>query len=375
LRAAGVLWVITHIGYAVLYSIAFWSSGRAPGLRNVLAPWDHWDSNWFTQIATEGYTDRNCAAPGCTSAFFPLYPMLVRAVDVVLPGGALPAALIVSNAALLGALTVLYRLVERDFGRVLADRATWYLMAFPTAFFLAVGYNESLFLLLSASCLYALRDGRWLVAGLAGGLAAATRSAGVLLLVPFCYEYVRRCGWRPRLGVLGALLIPAGLGAYMLYSRARFGDALAFSHAQANWGRQADWPWMSFVRTAHNLAATHPLLAPNGAHLILELWVTLAVIALLVLAFVGPWKMRRDQWALPLYGVALTLVIVSFPSTRPDAPFPLYSAPRLALEVIPAFIVLARIGERRTADRLYLLVALSLQGAAIVQYLNGGWVS
>jgi threonine/homoserine efflux transporter RhtA len=103
--------------------------------------------------------------------------------------------------------------------------------------------------------------------------------------------------------------------------------------------------------------------------------VTLAVIALLVLAFVGPWKMRRDQWALPLYGVALTLVIVSFPSTRPDAPFPLYSAPRLALEVIPAFIVLARIGERRTADRLYLLVALSLQGAAIVQYLNGGWVS
>jgi hypothetical protein len=375
LRAAGVLWAISHVGYAVLYTIAFWSSGRAPGLRNALAPWDHWDSNWFTQIATQGYTDRNCDVHGCTAAFFPLYPMLVRGVDAVLPGGALPAALIVSNAAMIGALTMLYRLVERDFGRGLADRTTWYLIAFPTAFFLSVGYNESLFLLLSVSCLYLLRDGRWLVAGLVGGLAAATRSVGLLLLVPFCYEYLRQRGRRPGLDALSGVFIPAGLAAFMLYTWARFDDALAFSHAQRHWGRRLDWPWMSFVDTARNLTHTHPVLAPNGAHLILDLIAAVLVIALLVLAFVGPWKMRRDQWALPLYGAALALTIISFPSSRAESPFPLWSSPRLALEVVPAFIVLARIGERRTADRLYLLVALALQGAAVVQYLGGGWVA
>ncbi|MDT5037297.1 MAG: hypothetical protein QOE03_2482 [Micromonosporaceae bacterium] len=376
LRAAGLLWTISHIGYAVLFAIAFWSSGRPPGLRNILAPLDRWDSRWFTSVATLGYTDRNCGGdPHCTAAFFPLYPMIVRAVDVALPGGVLPAALLVSNLSVVGALVMLYRLVERDFGTLLADRTTWYLIAFPTAFFLAVGYNESLFLLLSVSCVYLLRDGRWLAAGAAGGLAAGTRSVGVLLLVPFCYEYLRQRGRRPRPDALGALLIPAGLAAYLVYSQLHFHDALAFSHAQRHWGRRLDWPWMSFVDTARNLAHTHPPLAPNGAHLILDLLAAVTMITLIGLAFVGPWKLRRDQWALPLYGAALALVLISFPSSTVDSPFPLWSSPRLALEIFPAFIVLARIGERRTADRLYLMIALAVQGAALVQYLNGGWVA
>ncbi len=369
LRAAGVLWLISHVGYALLYTIAFWSTGRAPGLRNALAPWDHWDSEWLLKVATHGYGEAN------TAAFFPLYPMLVRALDAVAPGGALPPALLISNAALVAALTVLYRLVERDFDRTLADRTTWYLIAFPTAFFLSVGYNESLFLLLSLGCVYLLRDGRWLPAALLGGLAAATRSVGVLLLVPFVYEYLRQRGRRPRLDALAALLIPAGLAAFMLYTWAALGDPLAFLHAQRHWGRQLDWPWMSFVETARNLAHTHPVLAPNGAHLILELLAAVLVITLVVLAFVGPWKLRRDQWALGLYAAALTLILISFPSTKAESPFPLWSSPRLALEIFPAFIVLARVGANRTADRLYLFVALALQGAALVQYLNGGWVA
>src|SRR5262249_26330053 len=96
-RAAGALWVISHVGDPGPFRVAFWRSGRAPGLRDALSPWNHWDSTWFVRIATEGYTNQHCDAPGCKAAFFPLYPMLVRAVDVVLPGGALPAALAVSS--------------------------------------------------------------------------------------------------------------------------------------------------------------------------------------------------------------------------------------------------------------------------------------
>ena len=36
--------------------------------------WAHWDGAWFSEIATQGYADE---APAST-AFFPLYPMLVR---------------------------------------------------------------------------------------------------------------------------------------------------------------------------------------------------------------------------------------------------------------------------------------------------------
>jgi len=369
-RAAGLLWVISHVGYAVVFMIAFWSGGKAPALRNILAPWDRWDSKWLLQVATEGYADPNAAA------FFPLYPLLVRVADVVLPGGALPPALLISNSAMLGALALLYRFVEREADRDLADRTTWYLIAFPTAFFLAVGYNESLFLLLSLGCVYLLRGRNWWLAGLVGGLAAATRSVGLLLLVPFAWEYLRVYGRRPKPTVVAAALIPAGLGAYMLYTWATLGDALAFVHAQRHWGRQLNWPWVSFGQTVRNLVHTRPVFVPDGAHLMLDLLATLVVLTLVVLAFVGPWKLRRDQWALGLYDAALAFTLISFPSTKEISPFPLWSAPRLALEIFPAFLVLARIGAgSRTADRVYLMAALALQGASIVQYLNGGWVA
>jgi hypothetical protein len=374
-RAAGVLWVISHVGYAVLFSVAFWRNGRAPGLRNLLAPWNQWDSTWFVRIASEGYTDQHCDAAGCKAAFFPVYPMLVHGADFVLPGGALPAALAVSSVTMLAALAVLYRLLDSEFGGTIADRAVWYMIAFPTAFFLAIGYNESLFLLLAVASIYRMRRGDWLFAGLLAGLAAATRSVGLLLLAPFIFEYIRQHGRRVRPSALAVLLIPAGLGAFMLYTWVTMHDAFAFSHAQKQWGRKIDWPWISFVQTARNLHHTRPVLGPNGAHLILELWVALAMIALVVLAFVGPWRMRRDQWALPVFAAALILAMISVPSFRPDTPFPLMSSPRLAIEVFPAFVVLARIGANRTADRLYLVVALALQGAAVVQFLNGGWVA
>ena len=59
------------------------------------------DSTWFVRIASEGYTDQHCEAAGCKAAFFPVYPMLVRGADFVLPGGALPAALAVSSVTML----------------------------------------------------------------------------------------------------------------------------------------------------------------------------------------------------------------------------------------------------------------------------------
>ncbi len=52
--------------------------------------------------------------------------------------------------------------------------------------------------------------------------------------------------------------------------------------------------------------------------------------------------MRRDQWVLPLLGVALLLFTISFPAGahRNQA---LMSAPRFALEIFPAFFLLGHL--------------------------------
>jgi hypothetical protein len=105
------------------------------------------------------------------------------------------AALLVANAALLLALIVLFRLVEHELDRAAAGRTIFYLVAFPTGFFLSAAYNEGLFIALLAATVYCLRREHWWRAGALGALAAATRSAGILLVLAFAYEWARAHGY------------------------------------------------------------------------------------------------------------------------------------------------------------------------------------
>ena len=136
---------------------------------------------WFLRIAEHGYGTH-------ATAFFPLYPLLVR-VFALGTGRSPTAGVIFSVACFAAALVLLYRLVRDEFD---APTAVWtvILLSFaPTSFFFQAVYSESLFLLLTVACFAAARRGRWVLAGLAGGLAALTRSAGVLLLVPLAWMW------------------------------------------------------------------------------------------------------------------------------------------------------------------------------------------
>ena len=147
------------------------------------------DALWFLRIATDGYrTDDNSAA------FFPLYPLAIRAV-ALLPGvGPLGAALLVSNAALFGALVVLHALTRLELGDAHARRSLLLVALFPTACFLLAPYTESLFLLLSLLAFWYARRDRWALAALAGAGAALTRSVGLVLILALWVEAVRQ--WR-----------------------------------------------------------------------------------------------------------------------------------------------------------------------------------
>jgi Mannosyltransferase (PIG-V) len=75
----------------------------------LLSPLARWDAVWYLRIAESGFGGSDVRA-----AFFPLYPLLVRAVAA--PFGASPGALLVAGyvvalLAFLGALVLLHRLV------------------------------------------------------------------------------------------------------------------------------------------------------------------------------------------------------------------------------------------------------------------------
>src|SRR3954470_4949637 len=172
-------------------------------LDSLFAPLARWDSVWYLGIAHAGYD-------GASTAFFPLYPLLVRALAPYGdPGALLGAAYFVSLVSLAGALYLVRRLVELELGPVVARRSLLLLAFFPGALWLGAPYAESLFLLLSVGAIYAARTGHWAWAGVCAALASGTRSAGIVLLVPLALMWWRSPRRMRDVAWLG--LAPAGL--------------------------------------------------------------------------------------------------------------------------------------------------------------------
>ncbi|MDX6345172.1 MAG: hypothetical protein QOH87_5310 [Trebonia sp.] len=210
-------------------------------LGNVLAaPAVRWDSIWYLQIAHDGYR------AATETRFFPLYPLLIRAVSWV-TGSMVIAGVVISLISLFVGLELVRRLTELELGRLPAE-ATVRLIAFgPVALFLSAIYSESLFIALSAGTFYAARRGRWAWAGTLGGLAGMTRIGGFLLLAPVLLLYLygprsdaaptaARSWWRPRYrttpAILWAALIPSGAALVPAYMTLRGLGAVATLHAQ-----------------------------------------------------------------------------------------------------------------------------------------------
>jgi hypothetical protein len=263
---------------------------------------------------------------------------------------------------------LLHRLTALELDTAAAERAIYYLVAFPTAYFLAAGYNHSLFLVLVLGCLYAMRRGHWWLAGGIGALAGATRSTGLLLMVPFAYEYLRQRGWRGIRADMAALaLVPVGMVAYCWYTWHTLGDFLAFSTAQAYWRRAPDWPGHTLLLGIRTMVRT-PLL--NGYEIDLDVGLTVIVLALLGLGLVGPWKLRRDQRYLLLYGVPAALLPLFFPRLDNN---PMLSMSRLLLDVVPVFLVLAKMGANRWFDRVLPYPLIATQCVLLVLFLTNAW--
>src|SRR5919107_1601529 len=114
--------------------------------------WAHWDGAWYSEIAAQGYGSR---APEST-AFFPLYPLLVRAGSS-LGGGPAVWGVLISLLCVAFALYFVYRIAEYVYDAGAARASTLALAFFPTSFFLNAVYTEALFLTLTAGAVWAAR--------------------------------------------------------------------------------------------------------------------------------------------------------------------------------------------------------------------------
>jgi hypothetical protein len=306
------------------------TAGRVwPELSRLAMVGDPWFYRW---IAISGYeAPAHDGLPKNTWAFFPIYPLLIRALGG--GGSSFPiVAILTSNAALLFGL-----LAVAAAGRAMGiaddevDRATWYLALFPASYFFSLPMTESVFLMLSAGSLLAAARQRWWAAGVAGGLASATRVIGICLL-PVLLLLPQQRRERNTRQQLWLVLVPLGLAVFMAFLYVRTGDALAFVHAQTLWGRHAS---ASFIDTS---------VLPKGL-IVSKPWnfVALNAAAGLLMTAAGISFLVRRQWSFAAY----TLLSVVIPLSSGS----LQSLARYALVDFPMFYWLAGICRTPARDR------------------------
>src|SRR4051812_24586903 len=149
----------------------------------LIAPAARFDAAWYLAIANHGYE------VGGRAAFFPLFPGLVR-VGGELTGSPLLAGILISSGCGLGGLYLLHRLVTLDFGVERARTVVWLAAWFPGALVIPPVSSGSLFRRVSSGAFSAARLGRWPLAGILGAAAAATRSGGVVVIIPLLILYL-----------------------------------------------------------------------------------------------------------------------------------------------------------------------------------------
>jgi hypothetical protein len=344
-------------------------------------PWMRWDTGWYLKIAALGYSPQDG-----TAAYQPLYPLLVRLLAWLTQDYLLSAILIASLAALAAMLLLYEVILQEGMAAPAALRSVFWLACFPTAFFLFAAYTDSLFLALVLGSWLAARKGRWLTAGLLGGLAALCRLQGVLLTPALLWLWLATAvgaeasprqqiaelwhwiahqeGWR-KFGStlrnptwLAALLPAAATGVWMLVLKWK-GLGSIPGNLLEHWGIRTLPPWSGIGWTLSRALST-PRIFVDFVN----------ILALLAVLLVLLFSLRRIHAALSLYGW-LTLALLFM---RTHTPHILDSFSRYMLLIFPAFILPGMWKSRLL--RFSLGAALfALQIFLLLGFLDWRWVA
>jgi hypothetical protein len=311
-----------------------------------------WDAAWYRDIARGGYD----AVDKTGLRFFPLVPLLARAV-AWLPGiDAGLGLLIVANLSALLAGVVLYRLAwwERH-DADLCRRALWIAYLAPPAFVFVMGYAEATLMVFGAVVLFAARTRRWWIAAAAGFLAGITRPVGVLVAIPTLVEALRdrrRLGTSELVARVVAVLAPiAGTASYLLWARSRTGDFFYPLRVQEEASRRGGWvdPIRGVGHAVHEAFAGDHVSA--GIHAI-----TAAILVLLLVVLARRWPSSYTAYA----GATLLLAL----SSRN-----LDSIERYSLSTIPFVLAAADIVGTEARERVVLVVlGAGLVAASILAF-------
>lgn len=337
-----------------------------------LFSWANFDGEHYLSISIFGYKNLE-------QAFFPVYPMLIsffsKPFSFNFPSSLLSSTifgLLISNISFIVALIVLFKLICIDFSKKIAYFTIIALLVFPTSFYFASVYNESLFLVLSVSSFYFARKKHWFLAGVFGLIASATRVFGFLLLPALLIEvYLQRRESHQQKEKLSKVswlfFIPLGLFLYMLYQGLTVGDPLNFYHLQEQVGEQHQQGitllpqvYYRYIRMLITVDSTQPIYQT----VLLEFVTGILFFLLPIYGYFK--KIRLSYLVFAMIGFLLPTVQGSFSSS-----------PRYVIVLFPSFLAVGLwiSGINKPLKIIVLFSLLLILCLETVMFLRGYWVA
>lgn len=328
----------------------------------LLSPFANFDGAYYLLIAAKGYT--------VNAGFFPLFPLLIHLLSPVFGNKPFLTAEFLAGNLLVGAgfflaLIIFYKLIRLDYRENIAILSIIFLLIFPTSFFFASIYSESLFLLLSLLSFYFARKKKWIWAGIAGGFLSATRIVGIAMWPALLYEYFKQNKNKLSIKLIPLFFAPFGLTAYVIYNTYRWGDPFYFIEAQGNFqnNRSVDsiiLPTQTIFRYFKILTTVNPR--------IYEWWVAFFELSFFILALILlfiAWK-KKVRASYLIFGL-LCLFIPSLTGT-------LSGIPRYVSIIFPIFITLALI-KNKGFKIIYFTVSAVLLFIFFMLFSKGYFIS
>jgi len=315
--------------------------------------WDQWDVGYYQEIAEFGYR-----ATDGSLAFYPLFPWLVH-LAASISGSCLAAGLIVSGIASVIAAVLLRRLVVLDYRPTVAMRSVWFFLIFPTAYFLHVGYSESLFLAFALACILAARHESWCLAGFLGALCWMTRAPGAIIMPTLVVEAVQqyRQNRRWKWSWLWIAIVPAGFAVYLLTNWQVSGDPFLFLEIRRASFEQ--WLASPLVGIRQAIRAAYP--SPNEAEMVGKqelLYVALGFVCMIV-----SWVKLRPSYATWMTASWILYSSVNF----------FRSIPRYTLTMFPIFILFALLAKKPFWGAILTFWSLLFLALFAVLFAHGEW--
>lgn len=339
-----------------------------------------WDSEYYLSMALHGYNDPTVESITDNShtgqrislsyAFMPLYSLLIRALALPFKlfgmealAAATLAGVIISLLGALAGMFGIYELTRDRWGEEGGLRAAFYLLIFPSGFFLAQVYTEGLFIGLTFGSLALLHRRKWLWAGLLAAVSIWARPGGGLILAaPMLLVWAMDRSWQAdrkvNLGCLAAVSAP--LISYLIW---------ACTPLAANfWAVEDSYFSRGLLMVEKSYyqwrAGFNSIFLGQNSQAAVYYAIELAAVALALVCIVCSIKSAPE---LALYSLGVLVFSISSGSPQGMVRY-LLAAPAI-------FLVLAGWGRSRVFDRAWTVASLLLMGMLVTLYSFNFWVA